>query len=56
MDKTTQLKGIGSPAYMSPEQLRMEKLSHQTDIYSLGVTMFACSPGACPTRPAATSR
>jgi serine/threonine protein kinase len=39
-DKTTQIKGIGSPAYMSPEQLRMEPLNQQTDIYSLGVTMF----------------
>jgi serine/threonine protein kinase len=32
--------GVGSPAYMSPEQIRMEKLNQQTDIYSLGVTMF----------------
>ena len=55
-EKTTQLKGIGSPAYMSPEQLRMDKLTHQTDIYSLGVTMFASSPGACLTRPAAMWR
>jgi hypothetical protein len=47
-DKTTQLKGIGSPAYMSPEQLRMENLSHQTDIYSLGVTMFRLLTGRLP--------
>lgn len=47
-DKTTQLKGIGSPAYMSPEQLRQEKLSHQTDIYSLGITMFRLLTGRLP--------
>jgi serine/threonine protein kinase len=47
-EKTTQLKGIGSPAYMSPEQLRSEKLSHQTDIYSLGVTMFRLLTGRLP--------
>ena len=47
-DKTTQIKGVGSPAYMSPEQLRMEKLSHQTDIYSLGITMFRLLTGRLP--------
>src|SRR5919108_1443872 len=47
-EKTTQLKGIGSPAYMSPEQLRMEKITHQTDIYSLGVTMFRLLTGRLP--------
>jgi eukaryotic-like serine/threonine-protein kinase len=47
-EKTTQIKGVGSPAYMSPEQLRMEQLSHQTDIYSLGVTMFRLLSGRLP--------
>jgi len=48
-DNTTQLKGIGSPAYMSPEQLRQETtLTHQTDIYSLGVTMFRLLTGRLP--------
>jgi tRNA A-37 threonylcarbamoyl transferase component Bud32 len=47
-DKTTQIKGVGSPAYMSPEQLRMETLTHQTDIYSLGVTMFRLLTGRLP--------
>ena len=47
-DKTTQMKGVGSPAYMSPEQLRMDKLSHQTDIYSLGITMFRLLTGRLP--------
>ena len=48
VDNTTQLKGIGSPAYMSPEQLRQETLTHQTDIYSLGVTMFRLLTGRLP--------
>src|SRR5438477_10696755 len=45
---TTQLSGVGSPAYMSPEQIRMESLTHQTDIYSLGVTMYRLLTGRLP--------
>ena len=47
-EKTTQISGIGSPAYMSPEQIRLEKLTQQTDIYSLGVTMFRLLTGRLP--------
>jgi serine/threonine protein kinase len=46
--ETSQLTGVGSPAYMSPEQIRMEKLNQQTDIYSLGVTMFRLLTGRLP--------
>ncbi|HEY6820757.1 MAG TPA: protein kinase [Burkholderiales bacterium] len=46
--ETTQVTGIGSPAYMSPEQIRMEDLNQQTDIYSLGVTMFRLLTGRLP--------
>jgi eukaryotic-like serine/threonine-protein kinase len=47
-EKTSQIRGVGSPAYMSPEQLRMEELNQQTDIYSLGVTMFRLLTGRLP--------
>ena len=47
-EKTSQIRGVGSPAYMSPEQLRMETLNQQTDIYSLGVTMFRLLTGRLP--------
>jgi len=43
--ETSQMTGVGSPAYMSPEQIRMEKLNQQTDIYSLGVTMYRLLTG-----------
>src|SRR3982075_2463466 len=46
--ETTQISGIGSPAYMSPEQTRMETLNHQTDIYSLGVVMYRLLTGRLP--------
>jgi len=48
--ETTQITGVGSPAYMSPEQIRMEALTQQTDIYSLGVTMYRLLTGRLPFR------
>lgn len=44
----TQLTGVGSPAYMSPEQLREQPLTPQTDIYSLGVVMYRLLTGKFP--------
>ena len=46
--ETTQVSGIGSPAYMSPEQLQESTLNHQTDIFSLGVVMYQLLTGALP--------
>ena len=46
--ETTQVSGIGSPAYMSPEQVQEQQLSHQTDIFSLGVVMYQLLTGSLP--------
>ena len=45
----TQIDGfVGSPAYMAPEQINEEEPSVQTDIYSLGVTMYELLAGRLP--------
>ncbi|MGB7541135.1 MAG: serine/threonine-protein kinase, partial [Burkholderiales bacterium] len=44
----TQVNGIGSPAYMSPQQIKEQPLNHQTDIYSLGVVMYQLLTGTLP--------
>jgi serine/threonine protein kinase len=46
--ETTQVSGIGSPAYMSPEQVREQPLTYQTDIFSLGVVMYQLLTGRLP--------
>jgi len=45
---TTQVSAIGSPAYMSPEQVKEHPLTHQTDIYSMGVVMYHLLSGRLP--------
>ncbi len=44
----THLQGVGSPAYMSPEQVQDKELSHQTDMYSLGVVVYQLLTGKLP--------
>lgn len=39
---------MGSPLYMSPEQLKGQKVSGASDIYSLGVTLFKLLSGETP--------
>ena len=46
--ESTQITGIGSPAYMSPEQVREQPLSYQTDIFSLGVVFYQLLTGRLP--------
>ncbi len=44
----TQVTGIGSPAYTSPQQAQEQYLDHRTDIYSLGVVMHQLLTGKLP--------
>ncbi len=39
---------LGSPRYMSPEQLRSKKLSYKTDLFSLGIVFYEMLTGHHP--------
>ncbi len=47
-DLTEQGTGIGTPAYMSPEQVLGDKLDARSDIFSLGVVLFQMVTGSKP--------
>ncbi len=45
----TQLAGlVGSPAYMSPEQIAEQRLTHQSDMFSLAVSVWELLTGRRP--------
>ncbi|MGH8741888.1 MAG: serine/threonine-protein kinase [Burkholderiales bacterium] len=48
MKDITQVSGLGSAAYMSPQQLDGQSLTFQADIYSLGIVLFKLLTGRLP--------
>ena len=47
---STFVMGVGSPSYMSPEQIKNYPLNQKTDLYSLGVVLFQLLTGRLPFR------
>lgn len=48
MHKLTQALRLGTPPYMSPEQLMGEYMDLRSDVYSLGILMYECFNGTPP--------
>jgi serine/threonine protein kinase len=47
--ESTQVMGVmGSPRYMSPEQIQEHDLTNKTDLYSLGIVAFELLTGKAP--------
>jgi serine/threonine protein kinase len=48
MKDVTQVSGLGSAAYMSPQQLDGQQITYHADIYSLGIVLFKLLTGRLP--------
>ena len=48
LDPTESTAGIGSPSYMSPEQILGDKLDARSDIFSLGIVLYQMLTGKKP--------
>ena len=48
VDETQVIGRLGSPRYMSPEQLLAGEVTNQSDIYSLGVVIYELLTGVSP--------
>jgi hypothetical protein len=47
-DLTETGTGVGTPSYMSPEQILGDKLDFRSDIFSLGIVTYQCITGQKP--------
>ncbi len=50
----TQVTGVGSPAYMSPEQVKGEEIDFRSDMFSLGGVLYHLLTGKRPFKGAST--
>jgi len=46
--KVSQVEGVGSPAYMSPEQIQGETLTSHSDMFSMGMVLYKMLTGTLP--------
>jgi tRNA A-37 threonylcarbamoyl transferase component Bud32 len=53
-DMTSEDKVVGTPAYMSPEQVRAEVLDARSDLFGMGCVIYAMATGHSPFKGAHT--